>query len=254
MCYKTIADVDDGFGDRTPACREYTHPCADSDSRIYAAIPGRTFIGPVLQDLFFTVSWHSWNWNSNSIHDNTRWKSWVVICRGKNRFVDELHLRDPGHNPTSNELHLERSIAKESEPLLYRDGATPNRGNSCDAVRNSDESTVPFKRRYSWWRKEVECHSCLQVFQRRLSTSPHLKIGHEIGTSLWLRWTRNWRRCSLEFYESETTESTSEVRRAKNLGHGLASTHSWRKQQDEVPVLHEFQKFFIVYSCHSRTH
>ena len=33
----------------TPACREYTHPRGDSDSRIYAAIPGRTIIGFVLQ-------------------------------------------------------------------------------------------------------------------------------------------------------------------------------------------------------------
>ena len=41
--------------------------------------------------------------------------SWVVTCRGKNCFVDELHLRNPGHNPTSFELLLERSIAKESE-------------------------------------------------------------------------------------------------------------------------------------------
>ena len=61
MNYKTIADVDDGFEDRTPACREYTHPCTESESRIYAAIPGRTIIGPVLQDHIFTVSWHSWN-------------------------------------------------------------------------------------------------------------------------------------------------------------------------------------------------
>ena len=29
----------------------------------------------------------------------------------------ELHLRDPGDNPTSTELLLERSIAKESEPF-----------------------------------------------------------------------------------------------------------------------------------------
>ena len=50
MCHKTIADVDDGFGDRTPARREYTHhPRADSDSRIYASITGRTIIGPVVQ-------------------------------------------------------------------------------------------------------------------------------------------------------------------------------------------------------------
>ena len=26
---KTIGDVNDGFGDRTPACRECTHPRAD---------------------------------------------------------------------------------------------------------------------------------------------------------------------------------------------------------------------------------
>ena len=39
-----------------------------------------------------------------------------MICRGKNRYVDELHFRDPGHNPTSSELLLERSIAKGIEP------------------------------------------------------------------------------------------------------------------------------------------
>ena len=30
--------------------------------------------------------------------------------------MDELHVRDPGHNPTSLEFLLNRSIAKESEP------------------------------------------------------------------------------------------------------------------------------------------
>ena len=38
------------------------------------------------------------------------------MCRGKNRYVFELHLIHPGHNPTSSELLLERSVAKESEP------------------------------------------------------------------------------------------------------------------------------------------
>ena len=45
---------------------------------------------------------------------NTNRNSWVVICRGKSPYVEELHLRDPGHNPTSSELLLERSVAKES--------------------------------------------------------------------------------------------------------------------------------------------
>ena len=50
MRHKTVADVDDGFGGRTPACREYTRPHADSNSRIYAAIPDRTIIiGPVFK-------------------------------------------------------------------------------------------------------------------------------------------------------------------------------------------------------------
>ena len=69
--------------------------------------------------------------------------------------MDELHLRDPGHNHTSSDFFLERSIAKESE-FFYRDGAIPHRGNSCDAVRNSDESSVLFKRCNTRWRKEVE--------------------------------------------------------------------------------------------------
>ena len=49
MSYTTIPDRDDGFGDRTPACREYTPPCENSSSRIYATIPRQTVIGPVLQ-------------------------------------------------------------------------------------------------------------------------------------------------------------------------------------------------------------
>ena len=42
--------------------------------------------------------------------------SLVVMCRGKNRFVDDLHIPDPRNNPTSSELLSEQAIAKESEP------------------------------------------------------------------------------------------------------------------------------------------
>ena len=48
--YRTGVDVGDGFGDRTSACREYTGPLADFDSRIFAAFKQRTITGPVLQD------------------------------------------------------------------------------------------------------------------------------------------------------------------------------------------------------------
>ena len=43
----------------------------------------------------------------------------MVICRGKNLHVEELHLNDSYHSPTSSELleHIEweRSLAKERE-------------------------------------------------------------------------------------------------------------------------------------------
>ena len=109
MCYKTIAD-------RTPACREYTHPRPDSDSRKYAAIPRQTIIGPVIQvHIFQFLGTHGIQIQIPSTTTSDR-NSWVVIYRGKNRFVDELHLRDPEHHPAIHELLLERSIAKESEP------------------------------------------------------------------------------------------------------------------------------------------
>ena len=68
--------------------------------------------------------------------------SWVVFCRGKNRYVDELHLRDPGHNPN----YFGQIYCKRARALFYRNGPIPHRGSSCDTVRNSDESSVLFKR------------------------------------------------------------------------------------------------------------
>ena len=48
--------------------------------------------------------------------NNPERTSWVVICRGKNRFVNELHIPDPGHNLASSEVLSEQAIAKEGEP------------------------------------------------------------------------------------------------------------------------------------------
>ena len=49
MSYKTIPDVDDGFGDFIPACREPTFPRTSPRSRAGAAILGGTLIGPVIE-------------------------------------------------------------------------------------------------------------------------------------------------------------------------------------------------------------
>ena len=110
------ADVDDGFGDITPACREYTHARADAVSRIYAAIPGREFFGPVVQ--VHIKQYIVINGNEIQIPSTTNPKrtSWVVICRG----MDELHLKDPRHSWVvicrgMDELHFIRSTTHLSQ-------------------------------------------------------------------------------------------------------------------------------------------
>ena len=115
MSYKTIPGVDDGFWDRKPACREYTHPREDSNSRIYATIPRQTINGPVLQVhiiRYLDISKIEIQVLSTTTKHRT---SWMVICRGKNGNVEEGRPNDPDHNPTSSELLLERSVARERE-------------------------------------------------------------------------------------------------------------------------------------------
>ena len=86
--YRTASDVDDGFGGRTPICREHTKPRTDSDSRIFAAIKQRTIIGPVLQ--VHTVKCLGICGTEIQIPSTISSKitSCVVICRGQNRNVE----------------------------------------------------------------------------------------------------------------------------------------------------------------------
>ena len=47
--HETNFDEDDGFEDPIPVCREYTLLQANPRSRVHAAIPGQTIIGPVTE-------------------------------------------------------------------------------------------------------------------------------------------------------------------------------------------------------------
>ena len=125
MCYKTIAEVDDVLEIKLQnAKREYTHRRADSDSRIFAAIPGRTTIGPVLQvhitQFLGTLGIEIQIPSSTTLNRN----SWVVTWRGRNRYVDELHLRDRGHNPTSSDL-LKEDLLKKKVNFVLQSWSNP---------------------------------------------------------------------------------------------------------------------------------
>ena len=116
MRYKTIPDVDDGYGGRTPACREHTYPPDQANSRVYAAIPRNTIIGPVLHvnmvkcldNCGIKIPIHS-----TATQDQT---SWAIIYRGKDRYVENLPLENQGRVHTSSELLLERFFANSNEP------------------------------------------------------------------------------------------------------------------------------------------
>ena len=97
--------------------------------------------------------------------------SLVVMCRGKNRFVDDLHIPDPRNNLTSSELLSEQANAKESEPC-----STEMKQCSIEAIRadsvNNHEG------------KKVKEYSCLPIIQMETSFNRDLEIGHENCTPL----------------------------------------------------------------------
>ena len=148
----------------------------DPNSRIHAQIPGQTITGPVLQ--VHITRYPCINGIEIQILSRTTQEriSWIVICRGKNRHVDDLHLNDADHNPTCSELLLERSLAKESEPCsteiehssieetLAKQFEIPT-----NTVCNSSEELIPIETRE--WNDILACkHFKGKTFEAEVST------------------------------------------------------------------------------------
>ena len=88
--FVTIHDLDDGFGN-AGACREYTLLRSDENSTPKGWIRGNTKIGPVLE---VKVTHHSYQCGIEirvGSLKNDGSQSWIVICRGMNKYVDEFH-------------------------------------------------------------------------------------------------------------------------------------------------------------------
>ena len=87
--------MNDGVGDRTRSCREYTLSGDDPKSELRLWTQGNTEIDPVLEGktiCHFDVHGIEILIPSTS-GDNTH--SWMVISRGPSRHVDELRFNDP---------------------------------------------------------------------------------------------------------------------------------------------------------------
>ena len=92
MNYKTRPDEDDGFGQIIPLCRECTLFEVCPKFRAFAAIPGGTTIGPVIEvQIVKILDQKVLEIASASPNDKER-TSYGMISRGKNWFVDEVHI------------------------------------------------------------------------------------------------------------------------------------------------------------------
>ena len=99
MCYRTSDDMNDGFGNPTASCREFSLPRAHQDSVVTLWTQNYAEIGPVLEvNTFCHLDVHGIEIQIPSTSgDNTN--VWVVISRGSNRYVDELRYKDPEYSP-----------------------------------------------------------------------------------------------------------------------------------------------------------
>ena len=192
----------------------------------FASNSGQTVIGQVLQVHF--IQYLGINGIEILILSTTTEErtSWVVICRGKNRNVEELHLNDPDHNPTSSELLLERSVAKESEPCSTKMEQSSSEETHAkqfeiqtNPVYNYSEEVIPVEERkwhdiptYQFFKG----HTFEAEVSKLVMRLVRLYDQDERETDGAVHWNSMCPTLRKPF---------SEVWRAKILGHGLASTH-----------------------------
>ena len=117
MNSKTRPDEDDGFGQIIPYCREYILSRAHPQSRIFAALPGGTIIGPVIEVQIVKIIDHcGFEIAVPSPNDRER-TFYVMISRGKSRFVDEVHIPN-AELRSSADLLIELQKAEGEESCL----------------------------------------------------------------------------------------------------------------------------------------
>ena len=97
--------ADDGCGNLTPMCREHPHPRELPGSRCFATINANTQIGPVLNaHISKLCGIHGIEVQFQSL-SQPDCSSWILICRGLERFVEESHSYDSEiHTPSTSLL------------------------------------------------------------------------------------------------------------------------------------------------------
>ena len=75
-----------------PLCREYTFSRVNHQCRAFAAIPGGTISGPVVEVQIVKILLQDGLGIAMPSPDDRERTSYGMISRGKSRFVDEIHI------------------------------------------------------------------------------------------------------------------------------------------------------------------
>ena len=135
--------------------------------------------------------------------DDPRRTSYVLISRGKSRFVEESHIPNVRHTLTCAEVLSEQENAKESDPCLAQSktgiqetGLRPllqthygTRKLDADSITVSSSPVhLNTKRTIHMTERKWKIPANLP-YGGRISSNSDLQNGHKIGASLWLRRT-----------------------------------------------------------------
>ena len=252
MSYKTRPDEDDGFGRIIPLCREF-----------FAAIPGGTIIGPVIEvQIVKILDRYGLEIASPSPmiqhgqpllwYPDERVGSWM-------KFIFPMPNSDPVQNYSLNfRKQKEENLAWHSRRLQETGAAhvtSQTQGNLCGHSQRFSQPSVLF---------QTKNHS--PTTERKWKVIPaNSSYGGALPTAVSKMVTRMVRHYDQDERQSDAALHWDTIRPVLLKAfakHGardfsdwktLASTHSWRKQQDEVRVLRGFQKFLGLLPSNSRT-
>ena len=119
--YVTTTLEDDGWRKRTSMCKEYTAPRNREDSRPYASIDAEQEIGPVLNMRIATVIDVLGIEVQVPSLFSPGYPVWILISRGHERFVNEIHRHNSDIVNHSSSLRTKEenlnSVCSESSKL-----------------------------------------------------------------------------------------------------------------------------------------
>ena len=140
----------------------------------FAAIPGRTNIGPVIEvHVVQIMETHGLEIAVPSKREHVT-MSWVLISRGKNRSVDELRTPNVSQNVTSAELLSDQENSTETDLCVVKGtGGEPHSRQAigCEPCHSYCETSVFHEMNHSCW-KESEKSSLLVL---RIQEEPFRK-------------------------------------------------------------------------------